>query len=746
MREPAHNRGTGLARLSIRTKLLVVFVPLLVLACAALTWVSSTRAARALEAKAFDGLHTTSSQVAALVEARLDGEIIALQGIANRSPVRSMVWEEQLAALQQEAKRMGYENMAVVDMQGNARYLDGETANLSDRLYIQEALAGNSVVSPVLVSRVSNTAVMPIAVPILNRDGERVAALMARRPATFLADITNPVEFGRTGQVFAVDSEGVLNAHRDEQLVLDRTSYSQLAETDPNMKPIADFVQRMTERGEGEGQFMYRGSLKLAAYHPVDDMPWTVGVVMDHSELTAKQRELLLANLWVALTVLGVGLAVLWVVAGSIARPVQKATAMMKDIAEGEGDLSARLPVVGSDEVAEMSRWFNRFVDNVESVVAHTQQVSKSANRAAMEVASIAEQVGSASTSLAQGVERVSIASEQQAEQATRSSSAVSELTVAIDQVAMGAQQTAALVEDSNRALSAIAGSVERSAQDGSLAETASQQVRVAATAGEESVKSCIKAMERIEASSGKASQLVEQLGEASAQIGTIVAAIDDIAEQTNLLALNAAIEAARAGEHGRGFAVVADEVRKLAERSSEQTKEITSIVGGIQELVTQAVNAMRFGSKEVADGNLMVAKAEEQLSQIQAAVEESSERIVAVTRALSQVNAQSAAVLRSFESLSAIAEETSASTQQMTASATEVARGFEQVTRFANSNAETARDAAAATEEQAAAAQEMGASAAELQRMVSELVATVGRFRVRLDVLEGGERGHRAA
>lgn len=449
------------------------------------------------------------------------------------------------------------------------------------------------------------------------------------------------------------------------------------------------------------------------------------------------------------------------------------------------GDLT--VDVSPNSDKDELNIAFAKMIDNLQGLIGQVASNATAVNSASTSLAATADQAGRATSQIAATIQQVSSGVQHQTASITRTSSSIRQVSQMIEGVTRGAHEQAESVNDTSQAIielsdsiRIIAGNVSDQVQVTSGAKTANARLsnaivqinqriqsvvqvlqtnRQTAQNGRLMAREAVTGMDLLGSATDQLAQRIQELGHRSGQIGAIVETIDDIASQTNLLALNAAIEAARAGEHGKGFAVVADEVRKLAEKSTQATKEITDMIRAVQQGADQAVTAMNQAGDNVRTG----------VSQSQAAVQ-AFEAIAGDTEALArqieatvadvgtidqvakelrqaidwvdqkaqvslstttEIQAISETVQLAVQHVSTVVDQNTTSTQKMAISATEMTEAVESIASVSEQNSAAVEEVSAATEEMSAQVQEVSGSAQALRELAQSLQETVNQFKL---------------
>ncbi|SEO45298.1 methyl-accepting chemotaxis protein [Aquisalimonas asiatica] len=506
--------------------------------------------------------------------------------------------------------------IAGVAHDGEARVLSAEEAHdfdVADRAWFQTAISGEDVFSNPLVSRATGNRVSNVVIPI--RDNGQVIAVM--RGAVQLDTIVEQVEYmadDQSFEVYLVDGDG--------EAVTDAASVDGVGSN------VNTEAARGVVAGEsGVGVYANAAGEQVAgSYNPIPLLDWGLVMEIPEAEALAEVRRIFWIVSAIATVILLISILASLGIVRSITRPLggepKYAAEAVHRVADG--DMATPIQLRAGD------------TDSLLASIANMQENLRTMIR---EMSSYADEVASAATELTQVNQETDKGIQQQRDQLSSAATAMNEMTATVEEVARNSQSAA---DGANNTSS--------EAQD-----------------GREVVTKTMSAMSTLSEQIGETADVMATLKQESDNVGTVLQVIEDVAEQTNLLALNAAIEAARAGEHGRGFAVVADEVRSLATRTKDSTNEIQSIIEQVQVSAGRAEQSMQQSRDHAAESVGQAEHAGESLERITGAVANINEMIQQIASAAEEQSATAKEINENIHNITQVADDNARSVVQST-------------------------------------------------------------------------------
>ena len=693
-------------RFSLRNKLMLVFGALIFVVGFTLALIGVRTARKAVTEKVETHLIDKATDTAEVIDGRVNTMFQFLEGIARMPVLRdnTITFREKMVILAEEAKfNSVISELYITDKNGFMYNLDGTDLSFNNTKWFQASINGKKNTSEPYIDS-QNNIFITFSLPVYDDNRNIIGVLGSDVDGLWLSDQIDDIVVGKTGYCYILGKDGTDIADPDPEVVRSMWKTVEKAQTDSSLKSLADFEILAVEIDEPSiGFYEYNGVKKIASYSMMKTTDWTVIISAPVEEFMGTVRELRLEMILIGFGILAVSLIIVFFVARRMIKPVNVVVNALKDIAEGEGDLTVRLPVHGNDEVTDLSEYFNETIEKIGASIKSVGESSEDMTNIGNELASNMNETASAVNQISANIDGVKQQAMTQAASVTETAATVEEIVRTIKQLNNSIETQAASVAQSSSSVEQMVANIASIGQ--TLGKT------------DDVIKNLTTATGDGKATLVTSNTVTQKIAEESGSLMEASSVIQHIASQTNLLAMNAAIEAAHAGEAGKGFAVVADEIRKLAEESSTQGKTITATL----KTLSGEIETLSDSSKTV----------EEKFNAIFTLAEQVKDMSNRLTEAMREQENGSREVLTAIKSINTVTVEVQAGSEEMLKGGEGVAEEMRKLDDLTRVITESMNEMASGAVQINNAVQEVNEITQKNKRSIESLAEEVGKFKV---------------
>lgn len=656
---------------SIKSKLIVVISLLVFVLIGLSSLISYWQSSKLMKTTIFDHATNSARQNAQLITQWLQSNINEVEALAKISEVRNMDWQNAKDILKDVVDMKGdIEDFNLVDLNGDLRRTSGKTGNISTRDHFKKTVStGKIVISDALTSKVNGDKIITIDVPIYDYNDQLVGVLGEVISLDYLQQIVKDMTINGQGNGWITDQNMNTIAHPEEEYLGNQDIWQ-------GNEGLQAIVSRMKNGESDVATYKLADEDEIMAFAPINLTGWSIAMTARTKDVLGdltRQRNI---SIIIGLLAILIGVLVSYFFARLLSRPITAVTEQAEILAEGDftRQIADRF-LLRNDELGRLSQAFRKMSKNLQKMIGQVKTISEQVAASSQELSVSGDQVGEATH----------------------------EVNSAIQNIATGAEEQSAQLDETIENINGLIQQIYDLKDTSKTMNKSASNVRTSIDKGNNYLDLSIEKVNTVKQDSNNASEMIDSLGKLSAEIGDIVELIDGISAQTNLLALNAAIEAARAGEAGRGFSVVADEIRELAEESSTATGRIDLLIQKIQDSVNDTIKRMAESGNNVAESVTAIENTEQSFIDID----------------------------NLSHKLLNLIDDVSNKAQVMSDYSNEVNIAIQQISTVSQNAAGNAEEVATSSEEQSAATQEIISVSTELAKMAEGLASTVNKFKL---------------